>query len=112
MLSSSHSEQIADYLNRELVQYIANESKSNRLMNGPQGRKRDSKLERMIKHTIMNVESMSDEYKYAVPGLNANRRKRGFSSVQSNGKFFEPIPLYPKNIGIRIPHHDEWKDQE
>jgi len=89
MLLPSHLEHVSDFVNRELTLYIAREASTK---NGPSQRKRDSKLERMMKQTCMVVESLSDEFKYASASYNANRRKRGFNTVQTNGKFFEHIP--------------------
>ena len=112
MLLPSHLEHVSDFVNRELTLYIAREASTNHLMNGPSQRKRDSKLERMMKQTCMVVESLSDEFKYASASYNANRRKRGFNTVQTNGKFFEHVPQYPRNMGMRVPHHDYHKESD
>ena len=62
-----HNFEIADFVNKEIIHHISEEVRKRKqdgtLLTVPI-RKRDSKLERFIKHTTMVVETMSEEGKY------------------------------------------------
>lgn len=59
-----HNVEVADFVNRELLDYITQTLHKNGHTSNLSMRKRDSKLESLIKQSIMAIEMMSDDLKY------------------------------------------------
>ena len=86
-----HNAEVADYVNRELLNHISSTLQKSGHTSNLSKRKRDSKLENFIKQSIMTLEMMSDELKY-----------------KKNPKKLINPPQ--RNVGLRIAHHDSFEE--
>jgi hypothetical protein len=59
-----HNAEVADFVNRELLNHITSTLQKSGHISNLIKRKRDSKLEDLIKQSIMTLEMMSDDIKY------------------------------------------------
>ena len=83
LMDPTHNEEVANYINKEIVNYVNHKQKLVPM------RKRDSKIERILNHSAMVIESMSDHQKYA--------EKKNSIKMTTDLK---------RHIGLRIPHYD------
>lgn len=79
LLNSTHAHAVADYVNRMVIDYLRVPKDSTR--------KRESKLERFMKHSALTIEALSSTKRFV-------------------SKKYRAIPAKNKNIGICIPYFD------